>query len=228
MISLSSIAYQVQTQLASSQSVGRSHILEVLAALLGFGTYAAYRTEAHANGVDVLTEAKYVVLQPEYAQLRCVALGLNQEQVGVLIPAAAKALVAVSADQKPDEPRVFADYEHFRGMVLDEIAVKAVDDSDQLSLAYAVTNAQPSETNPEDFVPLSDLLGSVPEWTVKATGSVYGQQDVEKLYYGHKGRFEADLRFEKVGRVGLRYLDAEVSVDIIDDPSVSFAEIYGE
>jgi hypothetical protein len=113
-------------------------------------------------------------------------------------------------------------------MVLDEIALKAVDGSDELALAYADTNAFPGETNPEDFVPLSDLLQSVEVWEIKATGSVSGDQDIEKPYHGHKGRFEVDLRFEKVGRVGLRYVDANVSVEIIDDPSVSFAEIYRE
>jgi hypothetical protein len=229
MFTFSSLAFAVQTHLGAGASVSRTRIHETLAALLGFGTYSAYQVaELKSPGAAALKDAEYIVLQPEYATSRCLSLGLNQEQIAALIPAAVAALLAVNAARQHKAPRIYGDYEHFRAATLDEIAQKAVDDSQELVDAFSITNATPAETIAEYFTPASQILPALEYWEVEAEGTVSGDQNPEKLYYGHKGRFTALLRFEKVSRVGLRYQDADVSVSIADDPSVSLSDVYGE
>lgn len=219
MINLSAIAFDALASLPADPktTVSRSRVLEVAAALLGYGTYAAYLADLKAGG-GLHEDADHIVLQPAYASHRAAGLGMSNKVVGRLIHAVRQGVETANASGA-HAPRIHDSYEAFRDSVLWEELSDAVSSSQEVMDAFAETNAyeedSPDLEDIEDVGP--SLLKAVAGWSVVGTGSITGTPDPDRPYHGHEVDFTITRHYEKVGRVGIVFVEDEVSAWLKDD-----------
>lgn len=209
MFDLSSLAYQVLTFIRHFDAAPkRTHVLEILAAMLGYRTYAAYKTDNFAGSkFESLDEAEHIVLQPELGLLRADELGMNEAVASQLIAEAAQRFKLASPPQRPVVHGSLSDFfEIFLRHHMEEEALN----SDEASSAMANTNAYVDEVDIEDISPDSGLLAARDTWAVLGTGMISMDQDEDKPFHGDTMNVSVRVAFEIVGRVGLVRTDTEV------------------
>lgn len=82
MINLSTVAFQARNALRSSGiNFSQTNALELVAALLGYGTYAALKLDPAVDTSEMFAEADHVVLQSPALSKRMRKLGLDQNHV---------------------------------------------------------------------------------------------------------------------------------------------------
>lgn len=213
MFDLSSLAYQVDTSLRqSSLAVKRTHIQEVISALLGFQTYAAYHVQG-SPGSDELANTEHVILQTELAAQRAARLGLSARDTELLIEEATRKMKAALP---PEGPRVHASLVDFNDDYLRPYMESEALDSDEVSSEMASTNAYLSEVSVEDIVPDCHILDAREAWSVVGTGVVDMDQDLDKPFNGDTVNVSVRVVFDLVRRVGLIRADTEVSASLDD------------
>jgi hypothetical protein len=213
MFDLSAIAFSVASEVVKGHGgkLPRSHIHEVSAALLGYGTYAGLLT---AGSIDDLEGADHVVLQAEDALGRAQKLMPNDVAAAV-VEVATAAMVSSAARTNPNV-RVHADFAAFRDDLFDD-AQQRVDVSDELGTAFADTNAYVDEVYADDVDFSEPLRDARDAWVATVSGTLSGEQDPERPYHGHEGTFEARYLFDKVDRVGLCIADVEIAAGVDQD-----------
>ena len=149
MLNLSSIGYTTQYLLAEKHlpKVKNSHVLEFLAALLGYGSYAAYKTESSKH----LHRPQYLILQPDFAIERCKNFFDAQTTSDIAIDSLVAAIETDHAGLKVYKDEMFfLDY-------LAEYAQDEVEQSDEIGLVMAETNFFYGgfEVDDTDYIPFS-------------------------------------------------------------------------
>lgn len=184
--------------------IKRSRISEVLAALLGYKTLAALQIEEADASLDYhLEDAERFVLNLPAGTARSTALHLPEIAVEACIKSLKEAMTI------PVHSGVTELYDEYAREALEE----TIANGEFTSMATADSNASfPDYPHLNDEVTVSgDLWGSPSEWSIEASGVLYGEYDPEgdRMYNGHQFNVWGKLIFAKAGRAGLIHLDSE-------------------
>lgn len=215
MINISAIAFQVRHAMRpSGVDFPHTTALELIAAHLGYGTYAALKLDRDVDPDDMFPAADHVVMQLPALSKRMRKLGIDQEHkeaFGKTVVDACNLAVA----GKGNPCRFHASMDEFQDFIFEDVQNRAFDDG-EVSSAYAGTNAQIEEfyTDNYEYEPLVDAQG---EWTLVASGSHTGEIDQDRPYSGHAGSFTATYNFQKEGRCGLIEIDLNFGLDFDRD-----------
>lgn len=194
---------------AQGLTVKRSHLSEVVAALLGYRTYAALAMdEADATREYHLDAAEIYVLNVSLGTSRSAELGLQGgAAASAVVPACIAALKADSAQAGVYESVANFYDSHARGAL-----AQAIYDSEDVSGAMAESNASyPNEPEMEVACPAtSDLWTARDEWTIEAGGDMTGEYDPEgdRMFNGDTLNCRGWLTYRKAGRAGLVFAEA--------------------
>lgn len=211
---VSSTAYAVSKFMASSgHKIKRSHISEVLAAMLGYQTYAALVIEESDDDLERhLDDAEMLVLNQAAAEQRANALGITA--VPLLLQ------TCLSAMQRSTTTPVYKDLDHFYDSYGREALIEAISMSDDVSGAMAETNAEfdGDPELPEKTPATEDLWSAREQWSIEALGEMRGSHDVDsdQMFAGNTLNCFAKLTFNKAGRAGL-VLDHSEAYGGVDD-----------
>jgi hypothetical protein len=210
MINISTVAVQARKALHSSGvNLSQTTALELMATLLGYGTYAALKLDRTVDPTAMFAEADHVVLQLSALPARMAKLGVDPGYAQFVVAAVVEACnEAVNDDDNPC--RFHASMNDFQDFVFEDVQTRAVSD-DEVSSAYAETNAYIDEFYTEDYE-YDPLTEADDEWTMVASGSHTGEVDAERPYSGHAGTFTATYTFRKEGRCGLIEMDLDFSL----------------
>jgi hypothetical protein len=210
MINISTVSVQARKALRSSGvNLSQTTALELLATLLGYGTYAALKLDRTLDPSGMFAEADHVVLQSSALPARMAKLGLGAENAQALVAAVMDACNE-AGEHEGNPCRFHASMGDFQDFVFEDVQTRAVSD-DAVSSAYAETNAYIDEFYTEDYE-YGPLTEADVEWTLVASGSHTGEVDTERPYSGHAGTFTATYTFRKEGRCGLIETDLDFSL----------------
>lgn len=204
---VSSAAYAVTKFIASSgHTIKRSHISEVLAAMLGYQTYAALVVDESDDQLDYhLDDAEMLVLNQAAAEQRANSLGISA--VPLVIQA------CVSELQSATTTPVYEDLDHFYDSYGREALIDTISSSDDVSAAMSETNAyfDSDPELPEETPTTTDLWSEREQWSIEARGEMQGSHDVDsdRMFAGDTLNCFAKLTFTKAGRAGLILTDSE-------------------
>lgn len=195
-----------QALAAQGLTVKRSHLTEVVAALLGYRTHAALTAdEADSTREYHLDDAEIYVLNVALGRARTVELGL---QNGPVVVQACTAVLKAGAGQAG----VYESVADFYDSHAREALAQAIYDSDDVADAMADSNASfPNEPEMEDACPAtSDLWAARDEWTIEAAGALTGEYDPEgdRMFNGDTLNCRGWLTYRKAGRAGLMFDEA--------------------
>jgi hypothetical protein len=190
--------------------VKRSHLSEVLAALLGYQTYAALTLDEANPALDYhLEDAEILVLNRPMGIVR--ALGLNPATRGHEETVATACIEALTA-QIPHE-KIFVGIDNFYDMHARQAIAEAIYDDDDVAGAMAESNASfPDDPELDIECPTTEDLWQAPrEWTISAEGEFTGEYDPDgdRMYNGHVLKCGGMLRYWKAGRAGLVLMEGK-------------------
>ncbi len=198
-----SAAYAAYHNLATQGlTVGRSHLTEIIAALLGYRTYAALAVEEADPRVEYhLGEAEIVVLNLPMGTTRVAELGLGVAP-SVITAACVEALKAGAGLAS-----VFVGVAEFYDSHAREALAEAIYSADDVAGAMAESNATfPDEPEMDIECPSTpDLWAAVEEWTIEGNGTMTGEYDPDgdRMFNGDKLNCRGWLTYRKAGRAGL-------------------------
>lgn len=211
---ISAAAYAASKALAQhGRSIQRSHVTEVLAAMLGYQTYAALTVEERDENLEYsLDDAEMLVLNLASAEQRAKVIGVSF--ASELIQACVLAMRNVTTiPVYEDLPQFYDDYA--REQLIDVIL-----SSDDVSAAMSETNSSFDSYPelPEEVPESDDLWAARVEWVIEAGGILCGSHDMEsdRMFAGDTLNCYGKLRFNKAGRAGLILLDAEGGAGVED------------
>lgn len=211
-LDLSAAAYAASQNLKNQGlPLPRSHISEIMAALLGYGKLAALQAENADTTLDYhLEDAELLVLNLSAGQQRAMALDCSETVVGPCADAiAARAGVPV-----------FKGVEDFYGGHGYEALVGAIADGDYVASAMADSNASyPDDPDLGEWKVSGDLWTSPTEWTIEASGTWTGEYDPDgdRMFNGDTLDVRGKLIYAKAGRAGLILVDQEDGASPVDD-----------
>jgi len=208
---ISSAAYAASQTLASrSLAVKRSHLSEVIAALLGYRTFAALLIEeADPQLTYHLDDAEILVLNEPLAITRCQELKIPADVVN-------ECLNAFGVQVRIPLFNGVADF--FGNHLHDDIA-QAMYDSDEANGAMAESNAfyqdSPDLEEPETS---GELWMAMSEWWISVVGTLTGEYDPDgdRMFNGNEIAVSGKMTFAKAGRAGLIHVDTECGGGVDD------------
>lgn len=180
----------------------RTHLNEILAALLGYRTYAALAAEEADDGLPWhLDDAELLVLCKPAAQARGETLGLPSS--AAVVDACTDALKSSAAEGV----QVFVGVDDYYDSHGREALADAIESSPEVAGAMAETNAgfQDSPELPDETPRTANLWEARDKWSIEADGSLDGEHDFEsdRMFFGDKLRCFGRLSYAKAGRAGL-------------------------
>jgi len=195
-----------QALAAQGLTVQRSHLTEVVAALLGYRTLAALTAdEADATREYHLDDAEIYVLNVPLGTGRGIELGL---QNGPVVVQACTAALKAGGDQVG----VYESVADFYDSHAREALAQAVADSDDVAGAMAESNASfPYEPQMDEACPTTaDLWAARDKWTIEAAGDLTGEYDPEgdRMFNGDTLNCRGWLAYRKAGRAGLVFVES--------------------
>lgn len=214
MINLSTVAFQARNVLRLSDiNISQTTFLELVAAQLGYGTYAALKLDPAVDAEGMFASADHVVLQQPALSKRMRKLGLDQGRA----QAVGKAVVDACrlAVEEGNSCRFHASMDDFQDFIFEDVQARAFSDGD-VSSAYAGTNASIEEFYTDDYE-YEPLVDADEEWTLVASGTHTGDIDPDRPYSGHAGSFTATYTFQKEGRCGLIEIELDFGLDFDRD-----------
>lgn len=189
----------------------RSHVGEILAAALGYKTYAALVTENADETLNLhLADAEHIVLSEPLALTRAheLSLALPKDDEKKVV----EVIIEITLAEWPQA------YHGIAGFVddhLSEYLTDAMTFADETSNAQAESNAEfPYMVEVEDIEPESDDLWTEREsWSASASGTMSGEYDPEgdRMFNGDKVHCSATVTFLKAGRGGLVFSHVDTS-----------------
>lgn len=197
-----------QALTARSQIVKRSHLSEIVAALLGYRTYAALVVEDADPKLDYhLEDAEIIVLNLPLGVERVAELGLDAGAPSVVISACVAALKA-----SVDGVSVYDGVPDFYDSHAREALAEAIYNSDEVAGAMGESNASypdEPEMDPE-CLPTADLWTATDEWVIQADGDMTGEYDPDgdRMFNGNTLNCRGWLSYRKAGRAGLVFVEA--------------------
>lgn len=194
-------------------SIKRSHIQEVLAAMLGYRTYAALSVEEQQDILEFhLDDAEMLVLNQPAAEQRAREIGIDQGAVTALVQA------CVSAIRDTAPMRVHNGLDDFYDDYARDALIDAITNSDNVAAAMAETNAYfDSEAElPYEAPATMDLWEARTEWSIETHGAIKGGHDVDsdRMFAGDTLNCRARLTFDKAGRAGLILFESDASAGV--------------
>lgn len=178
------------------QTAQHQPILEVLAALLGYKSFAALRVEEDLSGQDYyLDDAEILVLNEPEGLARAQSLGLPGNLV---VPSCIDALKALCPAS------VFVGVQDFYELHAQEALASAIYDSDDVAGVMADTGAS-YEDDPEmdGEWKAEDLWRSQQSWSIEDGGVLSGDPVGERIFAGDMLLCHGTLIYAKAGRAGL-------------------------
>lgn len=204
---------------ARSSPVKRSHLSEVIAAALGYRTFAALVLEENDTSLNLhLTDAEVVVLNAEMATARCLEL----------MPEMATSVAVATVDTTfgAIEQAANGSFAGFRGVAdfydsyAREELIQAVESSNDVADAMAESNADFSSEPyfPEASPVVSDLWPARNLWSIEAAGVWSGSYDPNgnRMFNGNSFNCFARLTYKKAGRAGLVFDESEAGASSND------------
>lgn len=210
-IEISSAAHAA-CQLAGQHGIAvkRTSALQIIAALLGYGSYQALCIEEASPQLDLhLGDAEVYVLNQSLADARCGALGLDKRIAEACVHAAKKHF------RKP----VYLGVDEFWwDYARDELAVAIYNDEATVA-AMGETNAEFDLPDLDEPDVSGDLWSERTTWTIGATGTLQGEHnfDDDLMFAGDELDVSGKLVFSKAGRGGLVFREAEAGASVVDD-----------
>lgn len=167
-----SAAYAASQALAAQGlTVKRSHLSEVVAALLGYRTYAALVVEDANPKLDYhLDDANIVVLNLPMGAARVLELGLEEGTAPSMVTSACVVALKASADRVS----VYEGVADFYDSHAREALAEAIYNSDELAGAMPAIR-----TNLKWTLSARRLWAATDEWTIEADGDMTGEYDPE-------------------------------------------------
>lgn len=211
-LDLSVAAYAASQDLKNQGlNLPRSHVSEIMAALLGYGSLAALQAEnANAALECHLADAELLVLNLPAGELRAVSLKHDAAVINPCVNAiAAKAGVPV-----------FKGIDDFYGSRAYEVLVSVIGDGEYVAGAMADSNASyPDDPDLGEYEVSGDLWTSPAEWTIEASGTWKGEYDPDgdRMFNGDTLDVWGKLIYAKAGRAGLIWVDGEEGASAVDD-----------
>jgi hypothetical protein len=184
----------------------RSHLTELVAALLGYRTHAALTAdEADTTREYHLDDAEIYVLNVPLGTERVIELGL---QDGARVVAACVASLKAVGGQVG----VYESLADFYDSHAREALADAISGSDDVAGAMAESNASfLDRPNMEVACPAtSNLWAARDEWTIEAAGDLTGEYDPEgdRMFNGDTLNCRGWLTYGKAGRAGLVFAES--------------------
>ena len=228
-IDVSNLAYTLRKHSAASPTpIGLGHAQQLLVAVLGYKSLAAYQA-AIANGTEhkCFDQVKHVALNQLMLAARAEDLDAGHSAAS-LVPMLKSAL-----EQCIPAVRVHMSEDKFEDVLRDYIDNVAMNDGDTAS-EMANTNGDGID---EIYMPFDLSMMEAPEtgnvWELEIQGHVAMGIDTERPYSGHQIDIQAQLTLERMGRatfgeyhckVVQAKLDYDWSGDEGDSPKISLAE----
>lgn len=185
---------------ASGLNVGRSHLGEIHAALLGYATYAALTREALDPSAEIpLERAQVIVLDVQSGISRAQALlpGLPKDQVVNVVTHCASALGEVASPITV----FYGTRELFEDWARDVISAIALEAEDLDPVLRRVVGAPKFNDGWEASGP---LWSSRHGWVIEAQGTMQEEgEEGDELYPDVVVDWKGRLVFQKAGRAGL-------------------------
>ena len=205
-----SAAYAASQALAAQGlAVKRSHLSEVIAALLGYRTFAALTVdEANSTLLYHLEDAEIIVLNLPMGEARSVELGSSATggSPSVAVKACVEALKACA-----NSANVYVGVAEFYDSHARQALAEAIADDDGVSGTMAESNAvYPDDPEMDEACPTTaDLWAATDEWKIEAEGVLLGEYDPEgdRMFNGDTLNCAGWLTYSKAGRAGLVLLD---------------------
>lgn len=213
---VTSAAYAASKTLAPLGSTyKRSQLIEVIAALLGYQTYAALGIEeSNARLPHHLGDAEILVLDKPAAAKRAAVIGITN------IPAVLQACIDAIRSSVAPVISVFIGVDDFYDSYARDRMVQVAMSSDEVSGVMAYSNAI-FDDYPEfqDETPATNNLWQARAvWTIEADGNWVGSYDpdADRMFNGDTLNCSARLSFDKAGRSGLRESNSEADAHMDD------------
>lgn len=203
---VSSAAYAASQALAAQGlTVKRSHLSEVIAALLGYRTHAALSVEEADPNLDYhLDDAEILVLNLPMGGARVTELGLA---VAVTTPSVVTTACVDALKASASSASVYVSVADFYDSHARQALAEAIYDDDDVAGAMAESNASfPDEPEMDsECPPTTDLWAAVDEWAIEADGVMTGEYDPEgdRMFNGDTLNCRGRLAYRKAGRAGL-------------------------
>lgn len=206
-----SISKRPETQ---NSTIKRSHLHEVIAALLGYASHAALVTESKSSDLDYeFSDAEFIVLNVPAGKIRAYKFSMSDEVFSCCLSEIKSGLSIPVFESLND---CYDDY-------LRELLASFIYDEAEQSGEMADSNAiYPEYPYMDDKIITSgDLWSSVDEWTIEDTGTLTGEYDPEgdRMFNGNTLNVKGKLTFAKAGRAGLVHLSDEAEVFVSTDDS---------
>lgn len=201
----------------TGSTLKRSQVAELIAAALGYRTYAALATENSNLQLEFhLADAEHVVLSSDAALERFKVLFPDSaddaaRQVAVLMETITAAF-----------PHTYDGVDGLWEDFLEEHLAQMINDADETSSAQAESNAIfPYGVEMDAGVPPADALwSSETEWVITGHGVLSGEYDpdADRMYTGDRIHCSAAATFSKAGRGGLILSSVDVGAGTADEP----------
>jgi len=212
---IQSICYKIsQHPEVQNSSLKRSQLHEVIAALLGYASHAAFVTESKSEERDYeFSDAEFVVLNVPYGKLRAQKFSMPDNvfhccvtEIKAGLPVPVFESVAECYDR------------HLREFLANYIYVYA-EQSEEMADSNAYFPEYPYMD--DKIISSGDLWSSIDEWTIQDTGELTGEYDPEgdRMFNGNTFFVKGKLFFAKAGRAGLVHLSDEGKVSVTPDES---------
>lgn len=216
---VSSAAYAAYHILAAQGlPAKRSHLSEVIAALLGYHSYAALTVEEADTTKSLhLNDADIIVLNQVLGFERSGGLGLQGH------PTVAACVTALKATASNDDTQVFDGMVEFYDLHVRQALIEVIAFDDAVASVMGGSNAiYPDDPEIDDECPpTADLWSTTEEWRIEATGKIAGEYDPEddRMFNGDTLYCRAWLDYLKAGRAGLVFLEGGADAGAETDDS---------
>lgn len=182
-------------------SIKRTHLYELCAALLGYGSYAAYKLEAEVL-VEQLSKAEYVVLQYEFALRRAATFGLPGRVSTRVISFGLNVLFPELERTLPQSASVQESVTWFVDSAMRDALRESATEAVVAASVDPTLAGTENQCDIENIVYPPDICASGDDWVVSADAKVY--LGVHESGYAKRCVNAAvSIAYRKIARIGV-------------------------
>lgn len=190
-VQISPIAHRVRRALPVRVTSGHAH--ELIAAALGYGSYAAYlpSVEEPASFAGV-----------EHIVLDVAGLAARQQELGYVDPPAGPTFIETLRSElcaAAPGAKVHLGESDFADDIRQDVEL-AIADSGEFLGEQAMTNAYGPDDSDLEFDPAAAMNQRAADWSFTVVGDAFLEQDLDKVYHGDEIAVTARVEFQKIGR----------------------------